>query len=87
MEEKVTAETRNFALLSAVVLGQIAWALSFWPVGVSIFALFLTAIFYELVGIIQYHFGERLSPKIANEFVLVAVVMFLVMVLTTKWGT
>ncbi|MBI4099818.1 hypothetical protein HY440_02320 [Candidatus Microgenomates bacterium] len=87
LEEKVSGQTRNFALLTAIVLGQIAWALSFWPIGVSIFALFLTAIFYELIGIIQYHFGERLSPRIANEFVLVAVVMFFVVVFTTRWGS
>ncbi len=86
LEEKISPETRNFSLLAAGVLGQLAWALSFWPVGVSIFALFLTAIFYELIGIIQYHFGERLSPRIANEFVLVAVVMFLVVIFTTRWG-
>lgn len=86
LEEKITAGTRDFSLLTAGVLGQLAWALSFWPVGVSIFALFLTAIFYELIGIIQYHFGERLNPKIANEFILVAVVMFFVVVFTTRWG-
>lgn len=86
LEEKVSGQTRNYSLATAVVLGQIAWVLSFWPVGVSIFALFLTAIFYELVGIIQYHFGERLNPRIANEFVLVAVAMFFVVVATTKWG-
>lgn len=86
LEEKISLETRNFSLLTAVILGQVAWVLSFWPVGVSIFALFLTAIFYELVGIIQYHFGERLSPRIANEFVLVAVVMTLVVIFTTRWG-
>lgn len=86
LEEKMSSETRNFSLLTAVVLAQIAWILSFWPVGVSIFALFLTAIFYELVGIIQYHFGERLSTKIANEFVLVAIAMLLVVIFTTRWG-
>lgn len=86
LEEKVSPATRNYTLLIAIVLGQIAWVLSFWPIGVSIFALFLTAIFYELVGIIQYHFGERLNTKIANEFILVAVVMFLVVVFTTRWG-
>lgn len=86
LEEQVSGAIRNFSLLTGMILAQLAWILSFWPVGVSIFALFLTAIFYELVGIIQYHFGERLNPKIANEFVLVAAVMFLVVIVTTKWG-
>jgi len=86
LEEKVSVTTRNFSLVCAVVLAQIAWVLSFWPVGVSIFALFLTAIFYELVGIIQFHLGEKLNLKIVNEFVIVAVIIFFLTILTAQWG-
>lgn len=86
LEKKVGGETKRFSFLTAMVLGEVAWVLSFWPIGVSITALFLTAILYELIGIIQYHLGERLNPKIANEFILVAVVMFFVVVFTTRWG-
>lgn len=87
LEEQVRGDTWRFSFLCAVVLGEIAWVLSFWPIGVSIAALFLTAIFYELIGIIQYHLGERLNSKIANEFILVAAVMFFVVIFTTKWGS
>ncbi len=77
---------RRYSLLMALVLGEVAWVLSFWPVGVSIYALFLTAIFYELLGIIQYHLGEKLNKSVANEFVLVALVVFLLTIFTTVWG-
>lgn len=86
LEPKIGENVRNYSLLVGLVLGEIAWALSFWPVTVSIFALFLTAIFYELVGIIQYQLGERLNPRIANEFIIVAVVVFLLTLFVTQWG-
>lgn len=86
LERKITRETLQFSLAIAFFLGQVAWVLSFWPVGVSVFSLFLTAIFYELIGITQYHLGEKLNARIANEFIIVAVAVFLLTVLTTVWG-
>ena len=86
LEEKVGERTRNYSLIATVILGEVAWVLSFWPVGISIMALFLTAIFYEMVGIIQYHFDERLNSKIANEFVFVAVFVLLITIFSAQWG-
>lgn len=86
LEKKIGEQVRNYTLLIGIVLAEVAWILSFWPIGVSIFALFLTAIFYELVGIVQYHLGEKLNSRIANEFIVVAVAVFLLTVITTVWG-
>lgn len=86
LEPKIGENVRNFSLLVALVIGEISWILSFWPLTVSMFALFLTAIFYELVGIIQYEMGEKLNPKIANEFIVVAIAVFLLTILVTEWG-
>lgn len=87
IEPKISADLGSYALVIGLVIGEIAWVLSFWPVSVSIFALFLTAIFYEVVGIIQYELGEKLNPKIANEFILVGVVVFLLTIFVTQWGS
>jgi hypothetical protein len=86
LEEEISRQTRNFSLVTAMILAEVAWTLSFWPVSVSIFALFLTAIFYELAGTIQFHLGEKLNPRIVQEFVLVAVIVFFLTFLTTQWG-
>lgn len=86
LEAGIGERTRNYAFLTAVILGEVAWVLSFWPVSISIIALFLTAIFYELIGIIQYHFNERLNSGVAREFILVAVAVFLITVFTAQWG-
>lgn len=86
LETKISDNTRNFSLAVAIILGEIAWVLSFWPVGISIMALFLTSIFYEIVGIVQYHFGERLNSKVINEFITVAIFVFLITIFTAQWG-
>ncbi|MCL4390567.1 MAG: hypothetical protein M1484_03455 [Patescibacteria group bacterium] len=86
LEERISGQVRNYSLAAAVILGEIAWILSFWPVTVSIFALFLTGIFYELVGIIQFEIGEKLNQRIANEFIIVAIILFLLTLITTQWG-
>lgn len=86
LEQKIGERTRIYALITTAILGEVAWVLSFWPVGISIIALFLTAIFYEMVGIIQFHFDERLNFRVANEFVLVVVAVFLITILTAAWG-
>ncbi|KKU91878.1 MAG: hypothetical protein UY21_C0009G0069 [Microgenomates group bacterium GW2011_GWA1_48_10] len=86
LQSRVSARVVGFSLVTALILGQIAWALSFWPVSVSIFALFLTAIFYEAVGIIQYHLNERLNRRVVNEFVMVAAVIIFLIGLTATWG-
>lgn len=87
LEERLTPAMRNYTLLTALVLSQTAWVLSFWPVSVSIFSIFLTAILYEIIGIVQFHLGEKLNPRVANEFIFVAVAIFLLTFFTSQWGT
>ena len=86
LEERIGERTRNYSLITTIILGEVAWILSFWPVGISIIALFLTSIFYEMVGIIQYHFDERLTNKVAYEFILVAFAVFVITIFTAQWG-
>lgn len=86
LESTLTPAVRTGAILTSLIIAEIAWVLSFWPVSVSLFGLFLTAIFYELVGIIQYQLGEKLSPRVIQEFVFVAVAVFFLTVFVTQWG-
>lgn len=86
LERKIGERVIIFAAGATIILGEIAWVLSFYPISISVMALFLTAIFYEMVGIIQYYFDERLNKRIANEFILVAVAVFLIAIFSAQWG-
>lgn len=85
LEEGISPKVRDLSVFIGVSIGEIAWALSFWPLPSSVFALFLTALFYILVGISQYFLSERLFGTTVKEFTIVASIVFLLIVVTTSW--
>lgn len=80
----------KYFLYSAVMslgIGEISWAISFWPLAANVASLFLVACLYAFLGILQHYFQFRLNRRTAVEYVLVGVAVFLIMVLTTRWGS
>ena len=74
------------SIVSALVLSQAAFMLSFWPINTTIVALFLTTLFYSVAGILQQRIIERLFPNTLREFIGVVLVTFLLVLFTTSWG-
>lgn len=70
----------EWILLIAVGLVQTAFALWFWPTSPTIIALFLTGLFYILVGISQVWLDKRLFKGVMWEYIWVAVIVFLVFI-------
>lgn len=70
----------------ALVIAESAAVLSFWPIRVTIAALFLTTLFYTIVGMAQQYIVGRLFQRTKNEFVLVLAAIFVLAFLATKWG-
>lgn len=70
----------------AVCLFEVAILLWFWPSSPTVLALFLTGIFYSIVGLSQAWFEKRLFKSVILEYVWVAFVVFVVLVLFTTWG-
>ena len=82
MEERLVF----FSFAFALIFGEIAMFLAFWPVTSLAGALFLTTIFYVLVGMGQRYLDQRLFNKEIFEFIIVGVSMFFLMFFSTKWG-
>lgn len=70
----------------ALCLFEVAILLWFWPSSPTVIALFLTGIFYSIVGLSQAWFEKRLFKSVIVEYVWVALVVFIVLVLFTTWG-
>lgn len=70
----------------ALCLFEIAIMLWFWPSLPTVIALFLTGIFYSIVGLSQAWFEKRLFKSVIVEYVWVALVVFVVLTLFTTWG-
>ena len=70
----------QWILLIALCLVETAFALWFWPTQPTIIGLFLTGLFYILVGISQIWLDKRLFKGVMWEYIWVAVIVFLVFI-------
>lgn len=70
--------------ITAILL-EIVTILWFWPTAPTLVALFLTGIFYALVGLSQAWFEKRLFRGVIFEYFWVAVVAFAIFLIFTNW--
>ena len=86
LEQKLSREVKLMSAVLALVLGQVAAILSFWPVTVPVASLALTTVVYVGLGLGQAKLQQRLFNKTVREYLLVVLAVFLTMFATAKWG-
>ena len=65
-----------YALLTALILGESAWALNYWRLSALAGGMIMLLIFYTVVGIVQQLLLERITRRTLIEFAVVALVTF-----------
>ncbi|HMS23038.1 MAG TPA: hypothetical protein PKA38_04735 [Candidatus Levybacteria bacterium] len=70
----------------SIMMIELAFALSIWPVSASIYAIFLTGIFYTYSGLAHAWLEKRLFKGILWEYVWVGVLSVLFLLVFSKWG-
>ena len=83
LENKVEKEIIGFSSVLTLILMELALVLSFFPLGVWYYALFIMSFFYIGIGLLQSFIRGRLFVRTLVEYSLVAVfigIMFLVVV-------
>lgn len=63
-----TERTWLYSGLSGILMGELAWALSYWSLDAWMGAVLLLLVYYTLTGLMQQHFWERLSLRVALEY-------------------
>ncbi|MBI2268487.1 MAG: hypothetical protein HYU80_03565 [Candidatus Blackburnbacteria bacterium] len=86
LERKLGREVLLLGAVFALVTGEIATVLSFWPVTVAVGSLALTTVMYMGLGLGQAKLQQRLFPKTIKEYFLVGAIVFVTMFLTARWG-
>ncbi len=83
-EAAATLSRRCFTLAGAagVLLGEVTWALNYWPVNALVGGMFLLLSFYIVVGLMSLYLTGGLYPRAVFEFALVGasgmVIVFLI---------
>lgn len=76
-----------WSVFLSLCLFEIALVLGFWPSNPTVTALFLTGVFYIIVGTSQVWLERRLFRGVLLGYTWVAVVVLLVLIIFTPWGS
>ncbi|MBL7158893.1 hypothetical protein ISS85_00245 [Candidatus Microgenomates bacterium] len=82
--EKFKKETLYSSVIS-LSLAELVFIFSFWPVKLTVEALFLTTVFYVLIAATQQYLLGRFFKKTINELLTVLLAVFLLLIVTTSW--
>lgn len=74
-----------YSAVLALVLGEVALVLSFWPITNPMASLVLSTVMFITMGISTQTLRERLSRGMVWEYLGWGVLIFLVATLTTSW--
>lgn len=86
LEERINRKLLEWSVVLALVMGEIGFMISLWPVTVLVASLFLTSILYVLIGLCQAQLSGRLFTRTIKEYLLVGLVVFAAVYLSSKWG-
>lgn len=86
LEEGISKTTVLYSFYYSIILGEIALVFSFWPLNISLWALFLSACVYAFLGVGQQYLAGRLFKRTTVEFFLVPGFMLLILFFSAKWG-
>jgi hypothetical protein len=84
--EKSIKSNMNWALFLSVCIFELSILLWFWPSTPTLIALFLTGVFYTIVGLSQVWLEKRLFKGVIWEYVLVSFIVFAVLFFYTSWS-
>ncbi|MCL5113654.1 MAG: hypothetical protein M1372_00590 [Patescibacteria group bacterium] len=84
LERKLFAQAYSILglTLCLIEVGSILW---FWPSTSTILAIFLTGVFYIIVGLYQVWLERRLFKSIMWEYIWVGSIVFITLILFTSW--
>lgn len=85
LTEKASGKVISISIALAVVLAELSWAFSMWPMPTTMIALLLSSVIYSTVGMAQEYLSQKLYKKTIIEFVSVCVIVFIAAILTTRW--
>ncbi|HLD25101.1 MAG TPA: hypothetical protein VJB96_04265 [Patescibacteria group bacterium] len=85
LEPTVAKRVKDITMMITLVLSELAWIFSFWPVRTTLLALFLTTCFYGMVGMGQQYLADRLYKRTVWEFFSVVAIVFTIVMVTVDW--
>jgi len=84
-KETVDKDVIKYGLFVSVLIGEAGLAFSFISISSAVFALFLTALLYSLLGITQAHIQQTLYRERIREYLFVLGFVLVIVLLSISW--
>ncbi|OGH37659.1 MAG: hypothetical protein A3B44_00100 [Candidatus Levybacteria bacterium RIFCSPLOWO2_01_FULL_38_21] len=84
--EKNLFQNIYWPLILALLLLETASILWFWPSTPTVLAIFLTGVFYTIVGLYQVWLEKRLFKSVMWEYIWVSSIVLITLLLFTSWS-
>lgn len=85
LNKHLEREILSYAFLISFVLMDLAIVISFLPLKIPIYALFLTASYYSLSGLLYNHIDQRLFKETIREYLIVFIFVGIITFLSLSW--
>lgn len=79
-------ELFTYSVVIGFLLMQLSLILTIWPIDASIYAIFLTGIFYTYSGLSHAWFEKRLFKGVLWEYVWVGFLSIFILLAFARWG-
>jgi len=74
-----------YSFFTALIMMEAGLIVSFTPARTAVYALFLTATYYSLTGIIHHHIDEKLFTETIREYLGVLIFVLIITLLSLSW--
>ena len=85
LDKRLNREIVNYALFVAILLAELALFVSFIPLRSTIAALFLTASYYSLGGVVYSFIDQKLFRETIREYAFVWIFVLAITILSISW--
>lgn len=86
LEEYISRQVFQHTIVFTLVTAQIAAVFSFWPLAPINASLVVITVMYVLLGLGQFVFHEKLKPRVVWEHLSVALVVAVIIMISSRWG-
>jgi len=86
LEGFISRQVFAFASVFTLITVQLATIISFWPVVPINAALVVVTAMYVFLGLGQFVFQEKMKSRVVWEHLIVAFLVFVIVIMSTKWG-
>lgn len=86
LEDFISRRVFLYTLIFTLVTAQIGLVLAFWPIVPTAGALAIATVMYVLMGLVQGHFEDKLKPRVVWEHIVVALLVLVIIAISTRWG-